>query len=279
MRILILLLFPLFSYSQLTIGILESSRSAAYDPDAQAFITAAAITNITQKNAINSLVIGLKADTLWTKMQVIYPFVGGTASAHKFNLKDPRDLNAAFRLEFFGGWTHSSTGAKPNGTNGYANSFFRPVDNQNVNSNGMGMYITQYTVAGADPVQMGVFVSASESNLIQATLIRAGARLNGNTIFGIITGGAGSFDGQRTSSTVTTVYKNGSLVATGNSGGSLATVGQIFLGTIAFGGAYAAGYNNSEFRFAYFSEGLNSTEIAKLRTRVQAYQTSLSRQL
>jgi len=279
MRILILLFFPLFSYSQLSIGILESSRSTAYDPDAQAFITAAAITNITQKNAINSLVIGLKADTLWTKMQVIYPFVGGTASAHKFNLKDPRDLNAAFRLEFFGGWTHSSTGAKPNGTNGYANSFFRPVNNQNVNSNGMGMYITEYTVAGADPVQMGVFESISLANLIQATLIRAGARLNGNTIFGIITGGAGSFDAQRTSSTVTTVYKNGSLVATGNSGGSLATVGEIFLGTLSFAGTYAPGYNNSEFRFAYFSEGLNSTQIANLRTRVQTYQTTLSRQL
>jgi hypothetical protein len=279
MRILFFLLFPLFSYSQLSIGILESSRSTAYDPDAQAFITAAAITNITQKNAINSLVIGLKADTLWTKMQVIYPFVGGTASAHKFNLKDPRDLNAAFRLEFFGGWTHSSTGAKPNGTNGYANSFFRPVNNQNVNSNGMGMYITEYTVAGADPVQMGVFESISLANLIQATLIRAGARLNGNTIFGIITGGAGSFDAQRTSSTVTTVYKNGSLVATGNSGGSLATVGEIFLGTLSFAGTYAPGYNNSEFRFAYFSEGLNSTQIANLRTRVQTYQTTLSRQL
>jgi hypothetical protein len=276
MRILILLFFPLFSYSQLTIGILESARSKT-DADAQAFITAAGITDSTQKTAINTLVIGLKADTLWTKMQVIYPFVGGTASSHKFNLKDSRDLNAAFRLEFFGGWTHSSTGAKPNGTNGYANSFFRPVDNQNVNSNGMGMYITQYTVAGADPVQMGVYISGTQSNLIQATLIRAAARLNGNTIFGTITGGEGSFDAQRTSSTVTTVYKNGSLVATGNSGGSLAS--EIFLGTISFSGAYVAGYNNSEFRFAYFSEGLNSTQIAKLRTRVQAYQTSLSRQL
>jgi hypothetical protein len=37
MRILILLLFPLFSYSQLSIGILESSRNITYDADAQAF--------------------------------------------------------------------------------------------------------------------------------------------------------------------------------------------------------------------------------------------------
>ena len=31
-------------------------------------------------------------------MKAIYPFVGGTATTHKFNLKDPADINAAFRL-------------------------------------------------------------------------------------------------------------------------------------------------------------------------------------
>jgi hypothetical protein len=105
------------------------------DSDAQLFLNAAVITDATQANAINDLVVGLKADGLWSKMQVIYPFVGGTASTHKFNLKNPRDLNTAFRLEFFGGWTHSSTGAKPNGTNGYAISYFLPATQQNVNSN------------------------------------------------------------------------------------------------------------------------------------------------
>jgi len=251
------------------------------DADAQLFLNAAVITDATQANAINDLVVGLKADGLWTKMQVIYPFVGGSASTHKFNLKNPRDLNVAFRLEFFGGWTHSSTGAKPNGTNGYAKSYFVPSEQQNVNSNGMGMYITQFTVAGADPVQMGNFIGLTQGSLLVATLTSAVTRLNGSTISGSITGGGGSFDGQRTSSTVTTVYKNGSSVGTGNSGGTLPnSLDGNLLGTLNISNIpYAAGYNNSEFRFAYFSEGLNSTEIANLRIRVQAYQTSLSRQL
>ena len=59
-------------------------------------------------------------------MKAIYPFVGGSAASHKFNLKDPRDLDAAFRLAFNGGWTHASTGAKPNGSNGWANTYFNP---------------------------------------------------------------------------------------------------------------------------------------------------------
>ncbi len=56
-------------------------------------------------------------------MRALYPFVGGTASTHKFNLKNPLDTNAAYRLTFFGGVTHSSNGIIGNGTNGYADTF------------------------------------------------------------------------------------------------------------------------------------------------------------
>ena len=57
------------------------------DTDAQAFITAAAITDPTQQAAINTLVVDLKGYSIWTKMKAVYPFVGGTAATHKFNLK------------------------------------------------------------------------------------------------------------------------------------------------------------------------------------------------
>jgi hypothetical protein len=123
-----------FSSSILLFG---QSGGTPVDPDAQAFITAAAITNPTQQSAVNQLVVDLKGYGVWSKMKALYPFVGGTASQHKFNLKDPRDLDAAFRLVFNGGWTHSSTGALPNGTNAFAdtklNAFTLPL-NQNSTS-------------------------------------------------------------------------------------------------------------------------------------------------
>ena len=50
---------------------------------------AAGITDGTQAAAINTLVIRMKADGVWTKMKSVYPFVGGSAASHKFNLKDP----------------------------------------------------------------------------------------------------------------------------------------------------------------------------------------------
>lgn len=100
--------------------------TASTDRDALAFLEAAQIYNTNQQRAIVNLVRSLKRTGLWSKMKAIYPFVGGTASSHKWNLKDPRDVDAAFRLTFSGGWTHSANGADPNGTSGYANTFLQP---------------------------------------------------------------------------------------------------------------------------------------------------------
>ena len=70
-------------------GIYLASLTPAIDPDAQAFLTAAGITDATITSAINTLVVDLKGYNIWTKMKAVYPFVGGTAAAHKFNLKNP----------------------------------------------------------------------------------------------------------------------------------------------------------------------------------------------
>jgi hypothetical protein len=108
---------------------------AVLDVNAQAFVTSAALSDSTQINAVNTLVLDLKAAGLWTKMKAVYPFVGGTATSHKWNLKDPRDLDAAYRLVFYGGWVHSSTGAKPNGSTGYADTRLIPYSGHIQTSN------------------------------------------------------------------------------------------------------------------------------------------------
>jgi len=100
-----------------------SLGGSSYDADAQAFLTATGITDLTISDAINDLVIGYKSAGLWTKRSVIYPFVGGTVGTHKFNLKNPVDSDSANRIAFSGGLTHSSTGVLPNGTNGYGDTF------------------------------------------------------------------------------------------------------------------------------------------------------------
>ena len=86
------------------------------------FLSAAGITDPTITAAITTFVHGLQADGIWNRMFAIYPFVGGTAATHKFNLKDPRDLDAAYRLTFAGPFIHSALGVQPNSTNQPANS-------------------------------------------------------------------------------------------------------------------------------------------------------------
>jgi hypothetical protein len=106
------------------VGITPNIASlAGFDSDAAAYFTAAGITDTTQKQAVNTLVLSLKANSLWTKFTALYPMVGGSATSHKFNLINPADTNGAFRLSFSGGWVHSSQGAKPNGTTGFADTF------------------------------------------------------------------------------------------------------------------------------------------------------------
>lgn len=252
-------------------------KAVGYDADAQAFITATGITDLTQKNAINQLVLDLKGYSIWTKMKALYPFVGGTATTHKFNLKNPLDTDAAFRLVFNGGWTHSSTGALSNGTNAYANSFFAPSVNQNVNSNGFGCYITQNTSADPDPIVMGSFTGTGQASLLVVKSTTMNTRLNSVTISSTISGGAGSFDAQKTDATTTSLYKNGSFLTSGNSGGLLTPYTE-YIGSLNLAnGSY--GFVSCYFRLAYFSEGLSSTEIGNLRTAVQTFQTSLSRQI
>ena len=67
---------------------------------ATVFLLATGITDSTQVSAINYLVNELKAKGIWDKLDVIYPFIGGTAFTHKFNLKNPVDSNLANRINF-----------------------------------------------------------------------------------------------------------------------------------------------------------------------------------
>ena len=87
------------------------------DTAAQTFINAVQATgvslNTTQQGAINTFVTTMKSQNLWSKMTLIYPFIGGTAASHKFNMLNPVDADSAFRVTYTGSWTHDSNGVTP----------------------------------------------------------------------------------------------------------------------------------------------------------------------
>jgi hypothetical protein len=261
------------------------------DTNAQAFITAAAITNITQANAVNSLVIGLKADGLWTPMQALYPFVGGSAATHKYNLKDPRDLNAAYRINFFGGVTHNSNGVTFNGVNGVGETNYVNFQTGELGAYNRGgnlylggsytttwqggdypypfypnIYTTLYDVNGSAQT---FFSNNDDSNNV---LIPVGANLNlGFTAF---SGGG-----------VIKLYKNGVLNSsfTPNYGTDALPI-SLTLGAVNYGAEAqqlsSIQYGNSQLAFAFITTTiLNGTQNTNLYNRVQTFQTALSRQV
>jgi len=81
-----------------------------YDTAATTFITNSGITDTLQKSAINDLVVQLKKDTLWDKFLALYPMIGGTDATTKWNLKDARDLDNAYRISWNGAPSFKSTG-------------------------------------------------------------------------------------------------------------------------------------------------------------------------
>lgn len=257
----------------------------AIDADAQAFYDAAGITDETQRVAINGLVLDLKSYSIWSKMKAIYPMVGGIASTHKWNLKDARDLDAAYRLLFNGGWTHSSSGALPNGTTGYADTFLTLSAAGCFNNYHFAFYANNNPSADSTvrvDIGRGAGVGGSYANLY--------IRLDNTNSFGGSSGNRDIFSTNSdarcfavlssTSSTSFKLYKNGVLDTTNTTAqtNTASTTLNIYLG--AQGNASGAGqYSDKRCAFASIGDGLNDTEAGNLYTAINSFQTTLGRQI
>ena len=254
------------------------------DTDAQAFINAAGLTDLGQANAVNTLVVDLKAAGVWTKMKALYPFVGGTATTHKFNLKDPRDVDAAFRLVFNGGWTHTATGALPNGTTGYADTRLIPQYFLTSNNSHLSFYSRSNT-AGANRASMGSTNSpaftTSHQMFLRFTDDNFYGIIDSNTAFAQIlnTNTTGYYVVSRTANNSLKAYKNSSLVVTNTTTITPITNSYPILISARNDAFTPMNYDNKESAFASIGDGLTDAEALAFYTAVQKYQTTLGRQI
>ena len=247
--------------------------AAGYDSDAQAFFTAAGITDTTQKSAVNQLVLDLKSYSIWTKMKALYPFVGGTASTHKYNLKD----TSLYQITWYGGVTHTSNGVETNGSTGYGDLSISP-SNTSQNNASIGVYCrTEGTINGYDignSTGLYTILSAKNSNVFYGAINSGGQGSVSNT------SAKGLFIASRLTSTTQKGYKNGSLLFTDTNSSSATETGPFFIGGIyRFGATLPFAPVDRQYAFAYVGDGLTDTEAANLYTAVQAFQTTLSRNI
>jgi len=259
------------------IGQVKKAGAVSYDADAQAFFTAAGITDTTQKSAVNQLVLDLKSYNIWTKMKAVYPMVGGTSTTHKYNLVNPVDSNAAYRLSFSTGWTHSSTGALPNGA-AYADTFLIPSTNLSSSNNHQSIYLRTNTD--------GAFVDIGSYQVSGLTYyflmyVRSGNVMtiaNGNSIFPntAMTDSRGFSLMSKLSSSNASAFKNNAKVINNQSVGTGVSGVKVYLGASNNNGI-AGLYSNRQIAFVSMGDGLTDTEAANFNTAVTTFQTTLAR--
>ena len=258
------------------------SSGGGNDPDAQAFITASGISG-TEATAINTLVVSLKSANIWTKMKAVYPFVGSSATSCKWNLKNPVDSNAAYRLVFSGGGTFSSNGYLPNGTNAYANTWFMCSVNSTASNISAGVYSRTNNIGTG--ATFGGVTNAGEGTAINLKYTDNNTYYSANNFASNGSGNyvsdtRGFFIVNKFAATTTKLYKNGLTIATANpTTGNVAPASYVFLGARAVIPSIIDSYDNRENAFSFLGDSLTDAEALAFYNAVQTFQTTLGRQV
>jgi len=242
-------------------------------------VTAGGSLTTTEQNATKTLVADLKSAGIWTPMKAIYPMVGASAAACAQNLK-----SASFTGTFTSGWTFASTGVTPNGTSAYFNTTLIPNGNLTGSSTHVSYYSRTNTTTNAG-VETGTWNTAYSSG-IEMALNRSGVgsyvRINSGTVGQIVLTGQNSqafFIGSRTASNSIKYYRNSTTIGTDTNSATinLSNFNTYFGASNDFG--TAATFSTKECAFASIGDGLTDTQASNFYTAVQAFQTTLSRQV
>lgn len=240
------------------------------DTDAQAYIDAVTCGCNQTKINIHNLVTTLKDDGIWDKLYALYPIWGNDTTTHKWNMINPLDTDAAFRLTFNGGVQNFNRYVLNNNTNSYADTHFNPsTDYTSTSDASMGIYnnrsdISNRCAMGVGEIFFGVdsiaiypsFSGSYYGNVFGATLPLV-ANTDSDGLFVVTRGSSSSFS----------FHKRGSstLDTTSTQGINLVPNGNIWIGAgNTTTGSTGNTYSNALFSWAFIGEHLTTSEITDL---------------
>jgi hypothetical protein len=238
------------------------------DEDVQAFFdrvaAAGGVLSLDEETAISTLVAALKLYGIWSKMKAIYPMVGASAAACRQNLR-----SSNFTGTFTSGWTFSSSGAKGNGTGAQMDTGLNTSTQLNINSTHISYYSNDnYTIT--NPLlsnnNLNCFIQQT-GNIYYTMLSGTGFIQTPNTTIKAF------YLTTRQGSTVLKQTLNGVVLATGTNLAVSFSNQNIFLNR------YQSTYTDSRCAFCSIGDGLSDTEASNFYTAVQAFQTTLNRQV
>lgn len=249
-----------------------------YDADALAYFTAnTAITSDADKNAINTFYLGLKSDGIYTKIKAMYLPIWGSASASKWNLVNPADTDAAFRLTFATGMTFTSSGMTPNGSSAYANTYYQ-TNNLDINSIHLSVYLRTNITSGTQAEFGSLKTTATVSYTdFSPNLSNLGAYFRGNDgaapTYVTNTNTTGFYIGSRTASNVKKIFKNSNVLQTLNTVTTAKNTINIYLSAVNQNGTSTIYYSTRQQCFASIGDGLTDAEATNLSSRVNTLMT------
>lgn len=256
-------------------------RTAGVDADALAYITAVESTGYTmstvEKNAIIALVGGFKANGTWAKKRAVYPMTGNTAASQKWNLLNPLDTDAAFRLTYTGTITRSlPLGMKFNAASGsYADT--------HLTDTALGTNTDVYmSVWGTDDVREDTIEAGVRSTNLLMVQTHNGTIGMAGSYNGLVSGSVPNAIGLSTLNYTgaagpnLTIYRNGVHVGANNRSpmaavGRSLTIGALFTtGSVEFP-------SNKAIGFAEFGKTQTSTETVNDYNTIFDYMSAVGR--
>ena len=247
------------------------------DDDAAAYIAAVGTFSTAEEQYINDWFLAAKANGYYTKYHAVYLFLGGTASAHKWNAVDPQDLDASFRMVFTGSPTHDANGVTWNGTTQYGDTFLVPSSVLSQDSK----HFSAYFRAVGDGCNFGAVDGGTfEGDAIMINYANAGTMYwDVSTIYKTVaTPGTetGAWSMDRSGSTSQEVRRNDVSIATNGS----ASTSNVAL-KITVGARNSSGTKNvhSADNISFFAIGdsFSSAEITSEYNDMVTLQTAFSR--
>jgi hypothetical protein len=257
--------------------------SNALDPDVSAFLIALQADNAYlyqwQINAVERLVLDLKGypnplyptKNIWNKFVYIYPFVGGTAASHRFNLKNP----ATFKITYTGNPSHSLSGCgwPVPGTDG-VNTNLAPSVSLSLNNTHIG-YRPMFVDTAPGSARFVITCFSSSTSVITLDVASRNVDFYSNASRIAVpnndTNKLSLYVLDRNSSTNYNVYRDGISVVTGGS-----PAGTLPSASLQYGGSPSFPAN-AGIKFGSAGFSLTSSEHVFLKAAEANYQKMLGR--
>lgn len=245
------------------------------DPNVVNYITATGETDVTFINALNTLVVYLKINNIYSKLQAWWIFYGNFVKSKNNVINPSIDL-----LNFVGGGSLDNNGFQGDGTV-YADTGFVPVDRQSINNNGITLISgTNNTTLSEDVVDIGAYNSGTQ---ISALIVKGNSTNRRNGVLNQNPTAAVDFTNEaRGIFTVTKqlvdfhkTFRNGTIISTGGGGGNLPEFSFYILALNLLGNPY--GPSNQRIQQTIIHEGLSDSEVGILHTGLDIFENTLGR--